>query len=234
MMTPSVSRSPRDSGSPPHPPASSSNTHARAPPPLTATFARILVIMDFSAPCTSVLPVGNQHWDMLPINVWRPNVISVFNGDILTTSATFGSAGDVTPQGMWSITAHSIPLPNHILTELIMGPILMMTISTPLWMTTEKVRYVEPGARVYEGGNVTISFLSHVFFLVSVTRHPYFRFAPLYEETNITYLLFCLVLPSLLFLFSIALFHRTVSLLSYLSCGNYVSPTFHVVLRPSA
>ena len=30
-------------------------------------------------------------------------------------------------------------------------------------------------------------------------------------------------------LFSIALFHRTVSLLSYLSHSNYVSPTFHVV-----
>ena len=33
-------------------------------------------------------------------------------------------------------------------------------------------------------GTVTIFFLSHVFFLVSIVRHPYFRFAPSYEETN--------------------------------------------------
>ena len=106
------------------------------------------------------------------------------------TSATFRSVGDVTPRGMWSITAQSIPLPNHVLAELITGPILMTMISTPLWTTTEKVRHVEPGARMYEGGNVTISFLSHVFFLVSVTRRPYFRFTPLYEETDLYLLAF--------------------------------------------
>ena len=42
-----------------------------------------------------------------------------------------------------------------------------------------------------------------------------------------------LLLSSLYFPFSTALFYRTVSLLSYLSHGNYVSPTFHVVLRLS-
>ena len=31
---------------------------------------------------------------------------------------------------------------------------------------------------------VTIFFLSHVFFLVSVVRYPYFRFAPSHEETH--------------------------------------------------
>ena len=30
---------------------------------------------------------------------------------------------------------------------------------------------------------VTIFFLSHVFFLVSVVRYPYFHFAPSHEET---------------------------------------------------
>ena len=33
-------------------------------------------------------------------------------------------------------------------------------------------------------GNVTIFFLSHVFFLVSVVHQPYFHFTPLHEETN--------------------------------------------------
>ena len=33
-------------------------------------------------------------------------------------------------------------------------------------------------------GGVTIFFLSHVFFLISVVRFPYFRFAPLHEETH--------------------------------------------------
>ena len=32
--------------------------------------------------------------------------------------------------------------------------------------------------------NVTISFLSHVFFLVSIVQHPYFSFAPSYQETD--------------------------------------------------
>ena len=31
---------------------------------------------------------------------------------------------------------------------------------------------------------VTISFLSHVFFLISVIRRPYFSFAPSYQETD--------------------------------------------------
>ena len=37
---------------------------------------------------------------------------------------------------------------------------------------------------MYEGGIVTISFLSHVFFLISVVRCPYFSFAPSYQETD--------------------------------------------------
>ena len=37
---------------------------------------------------------------------------------------------------------------------------------------------------------VTISFLSHVFFLLSVVRRPYFSFAPSYQETNLYLLTF--------------------------------------------
>ena len=39
---------------------------------------------------------------------------------------------------------------------------------------------------------VTIYFLSHVFFLVSVVRHPYFSFAPSYQEID----QYLLVFPS--------------------------------------
>ena len=98
--------------------------------------------------------------------------------------AIFGSAEDVTPQGMWSITAQSTCLPSQKLATLMGEPTLTMMTSTPSWMTTREMVYVEPGARVYEGGNVTISFLSHVFFLISVVRCPYFSFAPSYKETN--------------------------------------------------
>ena len=38
--------------------------------------------------------------------------------------------------------------------------------------------------------SVTIFFLSHVFFLVSIVCHPYFCFAPLYEETDFYLLAF--------------------------------------------
>ena len=186
----SISKSLRGSGSPPHPLRFLSNTRAHALPPPIATFAWISAITGTSAPCTSALPVGNQHQDMLHIIVWQPNVISVADGDTLMTSAIFGSVEDVTPWDMWSITVQSIPLPNHILNTLTMEPIPTMTTSIPLWMTTEKLRHIEPGAQVYEGGNVTISFLSLIFFLVSIVRHPYFCFAPLYEVTNFYLLAF--------------------------------------------
>ena len=89
-------------------------------------------------------------------------------------SATFRSAEDAMPQDMWSITAQSTLLPNQILNALKTGPTLMTMISMPLWMTTERVRDIEPGAQLYKGDNVTIFFLSHVFFLVSIVCHPYF------------------------------------------------------------
>ena len=95
-------------------------------------------------------------------------MISVIDGDIPTTSATFGSVEDVTPQDMWSITAQSTCLPSQKLTALMGEPTLMTTTSTPLWMMTRGIVCVEPGTQVYEGGNVTISFLSHVFFLITI------------------------------------------------------------------
>ena len=84
------------------------------------------------------------------------------------TSATFGSVENAMPLGMWSITTQSICLPSQTLAAL-MGELTPTTItSTPLWMTTKGMVCIKPGAQVYEGGNVTISFLSHVFFLVTI------------------------------------------------------------------
>ena len=95
-------------------------------------------------------------------------MISVVDGDTLTTFATFESVEDATPWGMWSITAQSIRLPSQMFAALMEELTLTMMTSTPLWMTTRRMVHIEPGARVYEGGNVTVFFLSHVFFLVSV------------------------------------------------------------------
>ena len=106
------------------------------------------------------------------------------------TSVIFRSVEDVTPWGMWLITAQLIPLSNHVLDALTMEPTPTMTTLTPLWMMIEKAQNVEPGARVYKRGNVTISFLSHVFILVSIVYCPYFRFTPLYEETDFYLLAF--------------------------------------------
>ena len=82
--------------------------------------------------------------------------------------AIFGSVEDVTPPDMWSITAQSTCLLNQELAILMEGPTQMMMTSTPLWMTTKGLVCIEPGAQIYEGGNVTISFLSHIFFLISI------------------------------------------------------------------
>ena len=188
----SISRSLKANGSPLQHPESLSNAHIPPPPTPAATFAQISVIMGSSAPCTSALPVVKPCQVMQHIIVWQPNVVSVLDGDILIMSVTFGSVEDATPWGMWSITAQSICLPNQMLEALMGEPTLTMMTSTPLWMTTREIGCVEPGAQVYKGGNVTISFLSHVFFLVSVVQYPYFRFAPLCEETNLYLLIFLL------------------------------------------
>ena len=143
------------------------------------------------------------------------------------TFATFKPVEDVTPQDMWSITAQSICLSNQSLIALMEEPIWMTMTSTPLWMTTREMVCIEPGAWIYEGGNVTISFLSHVFFLVSVltsTSLPYMR------RLIFTYLLFH---PCTLLYVSLSSFlsrYRTVSPLDYLSHDSHISPTFHTIL----
>ena len=104
--------------------------------------------------------------------------------------ATFKSVEDVMPQDMWSITAQSTCLPNQRFATLMEGPTLMMMTSTPLWMITKEMVCVEPGARMYKGGNVTISFLSHVFLLISVVQRPCFSFTPSYKETDLYLLAF--------------------------------------------
>ena len=180
----SGSRSLKANGSPLQQPESLSHTLTPPPPTPNVTFARISVIMGSSAWCTSVPFVERRHLVMWHIIVWRPNVISVTDGDIPTMFVIFESVEDTTPQGMWSITAQSIHLPSQTLAAL-MGELTPTTMtSIPLWMTTREVGHIKPGAQVYEGGNVTIFFLYHIFFLVSIVWFPYFCFAPSHEETN--------------------------------------------------
>ena len=167
-MTPSGSRSPKDNGSRPHPPASWFNTPAPALLPPGATFVRIQVTMDSSALCIAAPPARRQLLATLPIIVWRPNVISVVGGDTLTRYATSGSVEDATTQATWSITALTTRLTSQTLDRLMGEPTRTTTISTPLWTTTREMECIEPGARLYEGGNVTISYLYHVFFLISI------------------------------------------------------------------
>ena len=172
-MKSSASKSQKANGSLPPPLESLSKVIALSPPTPNATIARILVTTGSPAPYTPVLPVESQRQVMPHIIVWRPNVISVIDGDILMRYAIFRSVEDVTPEGMWSITVQSTRLPNQELITLMEGPTPMMMTSTPLWMITRNMICVEPGARIYEGGNVTISFLSHVFFFISIVRRPY-------------------------------------------------------------
>ena len=134
--------------------------------------------------------MGKPHQVTQHIIVWRPGVVSVLDGDIPMLSATFGSVEDAMPQGTWSITAESICLPSQMFAALMEEPIQMTTTSIPLWMTTRGMVRIKPGARMYKGGNVTIFFLSHIFFLVSIVRYPYFHFAPSHEETDYYLLVF--------------------------------------------
>ena len=189
-MTPSISRLPKGNGSLPRPPVSWFNTPTPALLPPSATFVRIQVTMDSSAPCIAAPLVRRWPLVMLPIIVWRPNVISVIGGDTPMRYATSGSAEDATIRATWSITALTTRLTSQTLSQLMGEPTRTTTISTPLWMTTKEMVCVEPGARLYEGGNVTISFLYHVFFLVSVVQRPYFSFAPSHVVTDLYLLAF--------------------------------------------
>ena len=83
-------------------------------------------------------------------------------------SAIFGSVVNAMNEGMWQITVQSTPYLSQRLDTLMQDPTQRMMIPIPLWMTNERLRYVEPGAQIYKGGNVTIFFLSHVFFLIFV------------------------------------------------------------------
>ena len=146
MMMLSISRSPKANGSPPHLHKSWSNAHILPPPTPSVTFAQISVTMASSAQCTPAQPVRRMHQAMLHIIVWKPNVVSVFNGDILMMSAIFRSVGDATPRDMWSVTAQSIHLSNQLLTALMVGLTQMTTTSTPLWMSTREIGHIKPGA----------------------------------------------------------------------------------------
>ena len=189
-MRSSTFKSLTGNGSPLLPLKFSSKTLALTPPTPNVTVARISVIMGSPVPCIPVLPAGNRRLVMLHIIVWRPNVISVTDGDILMRYAIFGSVEDAMPRDMWSITVQSTHLPNQKFTTLMEAPTWTTMTSTPLWMTTREVVCVEPGAQIYEGGSVTMSFLSHVFFLISVVRRPYFSFAPSYQEIDLYLLTF--------------------------------------------
>ena len=190
MMKSSAFKSPMGNGSPLPPLEFLSEILALTPSTPNVTIARISVITGSPAPCIPVLTAGNRHLVTPHIIVWKPNVISVTGGDILMKDATFGSVEDATPRDMWSITVQSTHLPNQRLATLMEAPTQTTMTSTPWWMTTREVVHVEPGAQIYEGGNVMISFLSHVFFLISVVRCPYFSFAPSYREIDLYLLAF--------------------------------------------
>ena len=80
-MKSSVSKSLKGNGSP-HPPLEFLfRTPALTFPIPNVTVAWISVTTGSPAPCTPALPVENWHWVMPHIIVWRPNVISVTDGD---------------------------------------------------------------------------------------------------------------------------------------------------------
>ena len=126
-------------------------------------------------------------------------MISVIDGDIPTTYATFESVEDAMSKDMWQITVQLIHCPSQKLATPMEEPTLTTMTSTPLWRPSEKLRYVDPGAQIYEGVNVTILFLSHIFFLILIVCCPYFCFAPQHEEINYYLLTFDLLLSPLIF-----------------------------------
>ena len=110
-------------------------------------------------------------------------MITVIDEDTLTMSAIFRSVPNAMREDTWQITVQCIFYSHLKLKALMPDPTQRTITSIPLWMTNERLRYVEPGAQMYEGGNVMIIFLSHVFFLISIVCHPYFHFT-LHEEID--------------------------------------------------
>lgn len=133
-------------------------------------------------PTCQNLPLGHlQH-----LYPWA-HAISAKDGSILASTAPsvlveLVMLGDMS---LLTVCLITIPLRKHILS------IEDTTTKTrgfecPPWINCSKKRIIciESGAQMYKGGNVTIQFLCHTFFLLSITQCSYPFPIPSHEMTN--------------------------------------------------
>ena len=128
-----------------------------------------------TVPCTDAPLVKICLQAISSIFVPRPNVVSVINGGIPTNAAAVILAQLAMPGDISQLNICLMSLPLRRCTPS-MEDMTMKTRNSkhPLWMNWSKgMICIEPGAQLYEGGNVMIQFLCHTFFLLSITQHPY-------------------------------------------------------------
>ena len=154
------------------PPLESSTCLSAADPHLPSPNAfsvMISVIIEKIAHSTSVPIVVNQPPDTPPLLVSLPNATFAVDGATPLASVQSKSAQFVVNMGMWWMTVRLRHFPlnrQHI----------FMQVPLPLNQVPSNGVLIEPGAQLYEGGNVTIFLLSHNLFLLVCLRRIHILF----------------------------------------------------------
>ena len=129
----------------------------------------ISVIIEKIAHSTSAPIVVNLPPDTPPLLVSLPNATFAVNGATPIVSVRSESARFVINMGMWRMTVRLRCFPlnrRRIFTQ----------VPLPLNQVLSNGVLIEPGAQLYEGGNVTIFLLSHNLFLLVCSRRIHILF----------------------------------------------------------
>ena len=129
----------------------------------------ISVIIKRIAHSTSVPTVVNRPLDIPPLLVSLPNATFAVDGDTPLVSVLSESAWFVVNMGTWRMT---VQLKRFLLNR----QCTFMQVPLPLNQVPSSGVLIEPGAQLYEGGNVTIFLLFHNLFLLVCSRHIHILF----------------------------------------------------------
>ena len=129
------------------------------PPSPSAFSVTISVIIEKIAHFISVPIVVNQPPDIPPLLVSLPNATFVVDGAMLLASVRSEFAQFVVNMGMWQMTVRLRRFPLN-------RQCIFTQVPLPLTQVPSNGVLIEPGAQLYEGGNVMIFLLSHNLLLV--------------------------------------------------------------------
>ena len=139
------------------------------PPSLSAFGVMISVIIEKTAHSTSAPIVVNLPPDIPPLLVSLPNATFAVDGAMPLVSVQSESARFVVNMGMWRMIVRLRHFPLN-------RQCIFTQVPLPLTQVPSNGVLIEPGAQLYEGGNVTIFLLFHNLLLLVCSRHVHILF----------------------------------------------------------